>query len=50
MFTGFALWLFLRSQKALEEFKGREVPKPDIYLEKPVEPEELVEVIEKKIG
>ena len=50
MFTGIALRSFLRSQKALEEFKGGEVPKPDIYLEKPVEPEELAEAIEKKLG
>ncbi|MCP4022709.1 MAG: response regulator [Desulfobacteraceae bacterium] len=50
MFTGIALRSFLRSQKALEEFKGGEVPKPDIYLEKPVEPEELAEAVEKKLG
>lgn len=50
MFTGIALRSFLKSQKALEEFKGGEVPKPDIYLEKPVEPEELAAAIEKKIG
>lgn len=49
MFTGIALRSFLKSQKALEEFNG-EVPKPDIYLEKPVEPEELVQAIQKKIG
>ena len=50
MFTGIALKSFLKSQKTLDEFKGGEIPKPDIYLEKPVEPEELVEAIEKKIG
>lgn len=49
MFTGIALRSFLKSQKALEEFNG-EVPKPDIYLEKPVEPEELAKAIETKIG
>lgn len=49
MFTGIALRSFLKSQKALDEFGG-EVPQPDIYLEKPVEPEELVEAIENKIG
>jgi twitching motility two-component system response regulator PilH len=36
---------FLRSQKALTEFGGAEVPEPDAYLEKPVEPEELAETI-----
>ncbi len=50
MFTGIALRSFLKSQKALAEFNGEEVPKPDIYLEKPVEPEELIEAIQKKIG
>lgn len=50
MFTGIALKSFLKSQKALEEFKGGEIPRPDIYLEKPVEPEELAEAIETKIG
>ena len=50
MFTGIALRSFLKSQKALAEFNGEEVPKPDIYLEKPVEPDELVEAIQKKIG
>jgi two-component system phosphate regulon response regulator PhoB len=50
MFTGIALRSFLKSQKVLDEFKGGEVPKPDIYLEKPVEPEELVAAIKKKLG
>lgn len=50
MFTGIALKSFLKSQKALDEFKGGEIPRPDIYLEKPVEPEELVRAIQKKIG
>ena len=50
MFTGITLRSFLKSQKALDEFNGGEVPKPDIYLEKPVEPEELVAAIKKKLG
>ena len=50
MFTGIALRSFLKSQKVLDEFGGQEVPKPDIYLEKPVEPDELVEAIKKKLG
>jgi len=45
MFTGIALRSFLKSQKALDEFNGEEVPEPDVYLEKPVEPEELVAAI-----
>ena len=50
MFTGIALRSFLKSQKVLDEFKGGEIPMPEIYLEKPVEPEELVAAIQKKIG
>ncbi len=50
MFTGISLTSFLKSQKVLEEFKGKPVPEPDIYLEKPVEPEELIRAIQKKIG
>ncbi len=50
MFTGIALNSFLKSQKALDEFKGEEVPAPDIYLEKPVDPEELAAAVKKKIG
>lgn len=50
MFTGIALRSFLKSQKALDEFKGGEIPMPDIYLEKPVEPEELVAAIKKKLA
>ena len=37
---------FLRSQKALTEFGGAEVPEPEAYLEKPVEPEELASTIQ----
>ena len=37
---------FLRSQKALTEFGGAEVPEPKTYLEKPVEPEELSAAIQ----
>jgi twitching motility two-component system response regulator PilH len=41
---------FLRSQKALTEFGDAEIPEPEIYLEKPVEPEELAEAIKKVLG
>ncbi len=37
---------FLRSQKALTEFGGDPVPEPQMYLEKPVEPEELASAIQ----
>jgi twitching motility two-component system response regulator PilH len=41
---------FLRSQKALTEFGGAEVPEPEVYLEKPVEAEELAQTIKQVIG
>ena len=48
--SGIAKKTFLRSQKALTEFGGKEVPEPKVYLEKPVEPEVLAEEINKIIG
>ncbi len=50
MFTGISLRSFLKSQKVLDEFKGAKVPEPDIYLEKPVDPEVLAEAVRKKLG
>jgi len=48
--SGIAKKTFLRSQKALTEFGGAEIPEPEIYLEKPVEPDELAAVIKKVLG
>lgn len=48
--SGIAKKTFLRSQKALTEFGGEEIPEPEIYLEKPVEPDELADVIKKVLG
>ena len=45
--SGIAKKTFLRSQKALTEFGGKEVPEPKVYLEKPVEPEVLAAEIKK---
>jgi len=45
--SGIAKKTFLRSQKALTEFGGKEVPEPKVYLEKPVEPEILAGEIKK---
>jgi len=50
MLSGIAKRTFLRSQKALTEFGGKEVPEPEVYLEKPVEPEELAETIRNVLG
>lgn len=48
--SGIAKKTFLRSQKALTEFGGAEIPEPEIYLEKPVEPEELAAEIKNVLG
>ena len=45
--SGIAKKTFMRSQKALTEFGGEQIPEPEIYLEKPVEPDELADVIKK---
>ena len=41
---------FLRSQAALTEFGDETVPEPRAYLEKPVEPEDLAELLKKILG
>jgi twitching motility two-component system response regulator PilH len=48
--SGIAKRTFLRSQKALVEFGGDKVPEPEIYLEKPVESDELAKVIKDILG
>jgi twitching motility two-component system response regulator PilH len=48
--SGIAQKSFLRSQKALTEFGGAEIPEPETYLEKPVEPEELAAAIKTILG
>ncbi len=50
LLSGIARRTFLRSQEALTEFGSENVPEPEAYLEKPVEPEELAEIIKKVIG
>jgi two-component system phosphate regulon response regulator PhoB len=41
---------FFRSQKVLDEFSGQSVPEPEAYIEKPEEPEELIELMKKLLG
>lgn len=48
--SGIAKRTFLRSQEALTAFGDQPVPEPEAYIEKPVEPEELAEMINKFIG
>ncbi len=47
--SGIAKRTFLRSQEALTEFGDQPVPEPDLYIEKPVEPDELAEAIKNLI-
>jgi twitching motility two-component system response regulator PilH len=49
LLSGITRKSFLRSQKALTEFGGEPVPEPRIYLEKPVEPEELAAAIQEAL-
>jgi two-component system, OmpR family, phosphate regulon response regulator PhoB len=37
---------FFHSQKVLDEYRGEKIPEPAAYIEKPPEPEELLEAIE----
>ena len=48
--SGIAKRTFLRSQEALTAFGNETVPEPEAYMEKPVEPEELAEMIKKFIA
>ena len=48
--SGITRRTFLRSQEALTEFGGQNVPEPEAYIEKPVAPEELAEMIKKTIA
>ena len=50
MLSGVAKRTFMRSQKALTEFGGDKVPEPEIYIEKPVEPEDLAAAIKKMLN
>jgi two-component system phosphate regulon response regulator PhoB len=41
---------FFRSQQVLDEFRGQSVPQPEAYMEKPEEPEELVELMKRLLA
>ncbi len=41
---------FSKSQEVLTEFGEEKIPEPEMYLEKPVEPEELAVAVKKIIG
>ncbi len=40
---------FFHSQKVLDEYKGEHVPEPAAYIEKPPEPDELLQAIENSL-
>jgi CheY-like chemotaxis protein len=40
---------FFHSQKVLDEYRGEKVPEPAFYIEKPPEPDELLEAIRKSL-
>jgi two-component system phosphate regulon response regulator PhoB len=40
---------FLHSQKLLDEYDGEKIPEPEAYIEKPPEPEELLEAIKQSL-
>ncbi len=41
---------FFHSQKVLDKYQGETIPEPVVYIEKPPEPDELLEAIEKNVG
>jgi len=50
MVSAIAKKSFFRSQEVLDESTGQSVPEPEAYIEKPAEPEELVELMRKILG
>ena len=49
MLTALSKKTFFHSQKVLDEYKGEKVPEPEAYIEKPPEPDELLEAIQKAL-
>jgi CheY-like chemotaxis protein len=46
MLSALAKKTFLHSQSVLDAYKGEKIPEPQAYIEKPPEPDELLEAIE----
>ena len=40
---------FFHSQRVLDEYKGEKIPEPAAYIEKPPEPDELLEAIQNSV-
>ena len=45
MLSALAKKTFFHSQKVLNDYKGEKIPEPEVYIEKPPEPEELLTAI-----
>jgi two-component system phosphate regulon response regulator PhoB len=41
---------FFHSQKVLDEYEGEKIPEPAAYIEKPPEPEDILEAIQNCLG
>ena len=41
---------FFHSQRILDEYKSERIPEPTVYIEKPPEPEEILEAINQSLG
>jgi two-component system phosphate regulon response regulator PhoB len=50
MLSALAKKTFLHSQSVLDAYKGEKIPEPAAYIEKPPEPEELLEAIQNSLG
>jgi len=48
--SGISKRTFLRSQEALTEFGGEPVPEPEVYIEKPVEADDLAQTVSEVLG
>lgn len=49
MVSALAKKTFLHSQGVLDAYKGEEIPEPAAYIEKPPEPDELLEAIQNSL-
>jgi hypothetical protein len=47
MLSGIAKKTFFHSQNILNRYTGESLPEPEAYIEKPPEPDELLEMTEK---
>lgn len=48
--SGLSKKTFLHSQKVLDKFKNQTLPEPDGYIEKPPEPEEIMDELNRILG